>query len=161
MIKAAYPLQHFAAVDGSTLNEAGLAELRARIEARPHAYVAQEQVKVVERWFGSAASGSGKSSPGRSACASMRWRRPLVSPVMPGGLTRVAAKAGAATVLMQSGGGSKDTWVLADAPTLVGPRLMPRVLGVRDGAVRKDPYLPSRLVENLYWLAVIRNAATI
>ena len=34
--------------------------------------------------------------------------------VMPGGLTRVSAKAGEMVVSMQRGGGSKDTWVLAD-----------------------------------------------
>jgi uncharacterized alpha-E superfamily protein len=70
--------------------------------------------------------------------------------VMPGGLSRRAAKAGATIVSMQRGGGSKDTWVVADSP-LVEARPIPRALGVRD-VVRCDPYLPSRLVENLYWL---------
>ena len=34
--------------------------------------------------------------------------------VMPGGLTRVCPKADELDVSMQSGGGSKDTWVLAN-----------------------------------------------
>src|SRR5438067_12341665 len=36
--------------------------------------------------------------------------------VLPGGLTRVALKQGSLVVNSSQGGGSKDTWVLADAP---------------------------------------------
>jgi uncharacterized circularly permuted ATP-grasp superfamily protein len=36
--------------------------------------------------------------------------------VMPGGLTRVALKKGSLVVNSSQGGGSKDTWVLADEP---------------------------------------------
>ncbi len=35
---------------------------------------------------------------------------------MPGGLTRVALKKGSLVVNSSQGGGSKDTWVLEDAP---------------------------------------------
>jgi uncharacterized circularly permuted ATP-grasp superfamily protein len=35
--------------------------------------------------------------------------------VLPGGLTRVALKKGSLVVNSSQGGGSKDTWVLADA----------------------------------------------
>jgi uncharacterized circularly permuted ATP-grasp superfamily protein len=37
--------------------------------------------------------------------------------VMPGGLTRVALKKGSLVVNSSQGGGSKDTWVLADETT--------------------------------------------
>ena len=37
--------------------------------------------------------------------------------VLPGGLTRVALKKGSLVVNSSQGGGSKDTWVLADPPT--------------------------------------------
>ena len=36
--------------------------------------------------------------------------------VLPGGLTRVALKKGSLVVNSSQGGGSKDTWVLADSP---------------------------------------------
>src|SRR5206468_6934633 len=36
--------------------------------------------------------------------------------VLPGGLTRVALQKGSLVVNSSQGGGSKDTWVLADAP---------------------------------------------
>jgi len=37
---------------------------------------------------------------------------------MPGGLTRVAMTKGSLVVNSSQGGGSKDTWVLAPAPSL-------------------------------------------
>ena len=37
--------------------------------------------------------------------------------VMPGGLTRVALQKGSLVVNSSQGGGTKDTWVLADSPT--------------------------------------------
>jgi len=45
--------------------------------------------------------------------------------VLPGGLTRVALKKGSLVVNSSQGGGSKDTWVLADSPVAEppGPRL--------------------------------------
>jgi uncharacterized circularly permuted ATP-grasp superfamily protein len=39
--------------------------------------------------------------------------------VLPGGLTRVALKKGSLVVNSSQGGGSKDTWVLADVPAQV------------------------------------------
>jgi uncharacterized circularly permuted ATP-grasp superfamily protein len=38
--------------------------------------------------------------------------------VLPGGLTRVALKPGSLVVNSSQGGGSKDTWVLADSQSL-------------------------------------------
>ena len=38
--------------------------------------------------------------------------------VLPGGLTRVALKEGSLVVNSSQGGGSKDTWVLAEDPEL-------------------------------------------
>jgi len=150
VIKGAFPSQHFEPVDASTLDAAGLAELKKRIEARPHAYVAQEQVNLSQTAVWQRHKPLGKLT---ARAVSMRVYAVATADgylVMPGGLSRVATKAGAATVSMQRGGGSKDTWVLAAAP-LVSAQTPPRALGVRD-VVRKDPYLPSRLVENLYWL---------
>jgi uncharacterized circularly permuted ATP-grasp superfamily protein len=39
--------------------------------------------------------------------------------VLPGGLTRVALRKGSLVVNSSQGGGSKDTWVLAEAPGVV------------------------------------------
>ena len=42
--------------------------------------------------------------------------------VLPGGLTRVALKPGSLVVNSSQGGGSKDTWVLADSPASESPK---------------------------------------
>jgi hypothetical protein len=70
--------------------------------------------------------------------------------VMPGALSRVATKAAARIVSMQRGGGSKDTWVLAAGDAAVDT-LRRRELRAAD-IVRRDDFLPSRLIENLFWL---------
>ena len=68
--------------------------------------------------------------------------------VMPGGLARIAADASANVVSNQRGGGSKDVWVLAgddaaeEVDVVVGT-------GRRRG---RNEDLPSRLVENLFWM---------
>jgi uncharacterized circularly permuted ATP-grasp superfamily protein len=45
--------------------------------------------------------------------------------VLPGGLTRVALKPGSLVVNSSQGGGSKDTWVLADSPLVAGAKPQP------------------------------------
>jgi uncharacterized circularly permuted ATP-grasp superfamily protein len=45
--------------------------------------------------------------------------------VLPGGLTRVALKKGSLVVNSSQGGGSKDTWVLADSPVAQHPEPRP------------------------------------
>jgi uncharacterized alpha-E superfamily protein len=70
--------------------------------------------------------------------------------VMPGGLTRVAHDSGDAVLSMQSGAGSKDTWVQADGPvtqfSLLGRSAEPLSVS------RSGNDLPSRVADNLYWL---------
>jgi hypothetical protein len=66
--------------------------------------------------------------------------------VLPGGLTRVAAEADAEVVSMQRGGASKDTWVLGERAPSGEQWKAQRNIGVHD-LVRRDPYLPSRVVE--------------
>lgn len=117
---------------------------------RPQAYVAQRlaQLSQAPVWRdGEAGVGLQSRAIGMrvfavAAADGRYW-------VMPGGLTRVASAADAEVVSMQRGGASKDTWVLAER-AVGGEPWRPRRLGVRD-LVREDPYLPSRVVENLFW----------
>ncbi|MEN1408892.1 alpha-E domain-containing protein, partial [Pseudomonas aeruginosa] len=132
------------------LDSAGLASLGERLRERPQAYVAQRlaQLSQAPVWR------DGKAGVGlQSRAIGMRVFAVAASDgrywVMPGGLTRVASAADAEVVSMQRGGASKDTWVLAER-AVGGEPLRPRRLGVRD-LVREDPYLPSRVVENLFW----------
>ena len=69
---------------------------------------------------------------------------------MPGGLTRVSTTAGDPVVSMQSGGGSKDTWVLSDGP--VAPVSLLTPAGQPVSTARVTAELPSRVADNLFWL---------
>ncbi|SDJ26722.1 circularly permuted type 2 ATP-grasp protein [Pseudomonas indica] len=145
LVLPAFPSQSFAPVFANSLDEAGLAKLAARLRARPYAYVAQEvaQLSQAPVWQDDCLQSRAIGMRVYAVASADGYR------VLPGGLTRVAAEAGADVVAMQSGGGSKDTWVLAGREAL-GEPLRPRPLGVQD-IVRRDPYLPSRVVENLFW----------
>ncbi len=148
VVKPAFPSRRFEPVFAPALGRAGLAELGARIRRQPQAYVAKELIDLSHApvWRGGAA--------GRLAARAIGLRLYAVAGergyvVMPGGLTRVAARSDARVVSMQAGGGSKDTWVLGDGRSAAG-EAQRRALGVRD-VVRTDAFLPSRLIENLFW----------
>jgi uncharacterized circularly permuted ATP-grasp superfamily protein/uncharacterized alpha-E superfamily protein len=148
LIKPAFPSQSFAPVFGRDLSEKQRQELAERMQARPYAYVAQELAQLSQAPIWQA--DDGQLQPRAIgmrvyAVASREGYR-----VLPGGLTRVAAEADAEVVSMQRGGASKDTWVLGDRPPSGEQWKAQRNIGVHD-LVRRDPYLPSRVVENLFW----------
>jgi uncharacterized circularly permuted ATP-grasp superfamily protein/uncharacterized alpha-E superfamily protein len=70
--------------------------------------------------------------------------------VMPGGLTRVADGVASPVVSTQSGGGSKDTWILSDGPVAPVTLLAPAGAAVAVDRTPKD--LSSRVADNLFWL---------
>ncbi len=82
-------------------------EFAAKLKAKPRGYVAQPRIELstAPTWC------DGKLAPRRLdlrpfiVSGSKTW-------VLPGGLTRVALKAGSYVVNSSQGGGSKDTWVL-------------------------------------------------
>ena len=97
-------------VIGPRASDAELAELRAKVEAKPRGYIAQEVVQL--------------STHPTFIDGELRPRhidlRPFVLSgekveVVPGGLTRVALPEGSLIVNSSQGGGSKDTWVLEAA----------------------------------------------
>lgn len=70
--------------------------------------------------------------------------------VLPGGLARFSTSKDSMVVSVQRGGGSKDTWVLGDAPVSSGilTASRPHVLDIN----RATFDLPSRVADNLFWL---------
>jgi uncharacterized circularly permuted ATP-grasp superfamily protein/uncharacterized alpha-E superfamily protein len=146
VIKSASPSLELAPTFGAKLTAAERAALVKKIEANPGAYAAQEQVSLstvpvahngildarhlVLRVF---AVASGDSYA-----------------VMPGGLTRVTSSLDSLVVSMQHGGGSKDTWVLADEP-VSSFSLLRKTKGPLPVS-RATFDLPSRVADNLYWL---------
>jgi uncharacterized circularly permuted ATP-grasp superfamily protein/uncharacterized alpha-E superfamily protein len=146
VIKSALPAAESRPVFGAKLTQAERKALLARIEQNPAAYVAQEQVSLstipvaidgalqtrhlVLRVF-AVASGDG-------------WA------VMPGGLTRITSSLDSLVVSMQRGGGSKDTWVLADKPAEPFSLLRRSQGPLQVSRATFD--LPSRVADNLFWL---------
>lgn len=148
VIKPAYPSQHFASVFGPNLNEKELAALAERIRRRPQAYVAQERVQLARSpvWRPDEGFFSGNATGMR--VYAVATEKGYV--VMPGGLSRVSGEAGDDVVSMQRGGTSKDTWVCFSDSRRTEPPVV-RNIGVSD-LLRQDPYLPSRVAENMFWL---------
>jgi uncharacterized alpha-E superfamily protein len=70
--------------------------------------------------------------------------------VMPGGLTRVSSSLNSMVVSIQSGGGSKDTWVLGDGPVSQFTLLRPAAHPLDVSRATFD--LSSRAADNLFWL---------
>lgn len=70
--------------------------------------------------------------------------------MMPGGLTRITDSPNSMNVSMQSGGQSKDTWILASefkkTPDVKLPNTGPVILQ------RQMSQLPSRMADNIFWL---------
>ena len=163
VVKPAFPALGREPVFGSELQPAEREAFLQRLQARPHEYVAQEQVALSTApvWEGGLSSHSvvlrtyvlntGKG-----------WM------AIPGGLVRVAdahgmkrataepsngtvnGSAHSSVVSMQRGGHSKDAWVMSERP--VDPFSM---LPARDEPVklrRVPQVVPSRVADNTFWL---------
>jgi uncharacterized alpha-E superfamily protein len=73
--------------------------------------------------------------------------------VMPGGLARVANESAAEVVSTQRGGGAKDIWVLREPREQASAdEVDAAVQSGKWANVQRHDYIPSRLVENLFWL---------
>lgn len=144
VIKPAFPSQRFEPVFGRDLSGPLRQRLIERLQARPHAYVAQERLDLSQApvWRAGEKPGFAARALGIRVYA---IRTANGFEVLPGGLARIAADSRMDVVSTQRGGGSKDVWVLGPAAD-ESPHL---AAGVRL-RVRHDD-LPSRLVENLYW----------
>jgi uncharacterized circularly permuted ATP-grasp superfamily protein len=123
-------------VIGPQATDAVLDELRLKVIADPRGWIAQEPVAL-------------STSPTYTADG-MRARHVDLRPfavndgsdvwVLPGGLTRVALPEGSLIVNSSQGGGSKDTWVLADESERGGYRGVGRTDAATDaGADRRRP----------------------
>lgn len=148
VIKPAFPSQHFPPVFGRELSRKALDVLRKRIRQRPYAYLAQEQMKLAQSPVWDYEHQRFVSHTSGMRVYAVASENGYV--VMPGGLGRIAGQPNANVVSMQRGGTSKDTWVcFSHRQNDDVPRS--RHLGIRD-LQRQDPYLPSRVAENMFWL---------
>jgi uncharacterized circularly permuted ATP-grasp superfamily protein/uncharacterized alpha-E superfamily protein len=149
VIKPAYPNQRFEPMFGRDFVGQEREALIERLRNRPYAYVAQEHVRLSRAPVWKSAASTELASRALTirvyAVATPEGVR-----VMPGGLARVANEAAADVVSTQRGGGAKDVWVLGEAHAET-PNPDPVNADRWAGHARQD-YIPSRLVENLYWL---------
>ncbi|HMN44339.1 MAG TPA: circularly permuted type 2 ATP-grasp protein [Povalibacter sp.] len=143
VIKPTFPNQRFEPVFGRTLDRKAKAALIARLRSRPYAYVAQERVALSQ----SPAWGPNGVTARALAIRVYAVATPNGYEVMPGGLARIAQDASADIVSNQRGGGSKDIWVIAADSSDDGDAPVP---AQRRRGRNED--LPSRLVENLFWM---------
>lgn len=116
------------------------------VDADPDAWTVQDRLTFSQTpiWL------HGRATPRRAmlrvyaiADAAGRWH------VLPGGMTRVAQRADA-SLSMQRGGSSLDTWVMTAGPVDVYS-MLPARLEVDDILGRRRP-VTSRTGENLFWL---------
>lgn len=148
VIKPAFPSMKLDPTFGHTLDRAGREAMVARMRAAPHAFVAQEWVRLSQAptW----SRDRGRFEPRVVGLRLYATATETGYEVMPGGLARVAPESATDVITMQRGGSSKDVWVLGDIAEPWQSLLTPR-LKARD-IVRGGFYSPSRAVENMFWL---------
>ncbi len=131
---------------GGRMSKGEQAELKAMIRARPRDFIGQERVVLSHSPVWADQKLETRSIVVRTYVAN--GGSSLA--VLPGGLTRVARTTEDPMVSMQSGGGSKDTWVLGDGT----PNRLDRVSVVADNgsSERVESGVPSRAADNLFWL---------
>jgi len=110
VVKAVDEAGGYGMLMGPQATQAERDEFRRRIDADPRRYIAQHRVELSACPTWDAASGTVVPRrvdlrPYIVSGADGTW-------VLPGGLTRVALRAGSYVVNSSQGGGSKDTWVL-------------------------------------------------
>jgi uncharacterized circularly permuted ATP-grasp superfamily protein/uncharacterized alpha-E superfamily protein len=145
VVKPAFPSRGMEPVFGAELPHAEKGKFAKQLRARPHEYVAQEQVALSTApvW---------DNGPLKSRSVVLRtyvlntgsgWI------AIPGGLVRVAEAEGS-VVSMQRGGHSKDAWVLWDSPVDTFSMLRPRNEPVELRRVSR--VVPSSVADNAFWL---------
>ena len=110
---------------GHTLDGAGRDAMIDRLRATPHAFVAQEWVRLSQ-----APTWSTEKQQFEPRVVGLRLYATANGDgydVMPGGLARVAPESTAEVITMQRGGSSKDVWVLGDGATPWQSLLVPRL----------------------------------
>jgi uncharacterized circularly permuted ATP-grasp superfamily protein/uncharacterized alpha-E superfamily protein len=146
VIKPAFPDPAIQPIFGVRLAEPEKRALLEKMRATPSAYVAQEHVALstVPVWE------DGALRPRHAVLRVYAVAAGGTYAVMPGGLTRVTKSLEDLVVSIQSGGGSKDTWVAAGRGGLHLTLLHPAAEPLDVSRATFD--LPSRVADNLFWL---------
>lgn len=164
VIMPAFPSMRMQPVYGHSLNAQSRQRVIDSLLAQPHAYVAQEWVRL------SQAPVLSRSGEYRLMSRAVSLRVFVVAAadgsyhVMPGGLTRVAPRQRKDIVSMQQGGASKDVWVLGQTRTEAadGSAASSAAAENQDGrqrslhtsldTIRSTVDISSHAGENLFWM---------
>lgn len=130
---------------GHLLSHSDKTEVLARISKAPYAYVAQSYVapSYLPAWQNNQI----QSRPSIFRSFTVAHENTYV--VMAGGLTRVGLSVDDTVVTNQAGSQSKDTWILASEPE---KQLSLKEQNAAIAELSHQPNLPSRVVENLFWM---------
>jgi len=147
IIKPVYRGSGLVSVWGGDLDEQQKSLLLASIHRTPHQFVAQERLDKAH--IPAFAAGALEPRPAILRTYSVATDSSYM--VMPGGMTRIGESPGGQMISMQSGSPSKDTWVTATEPErFIDTEAVADTL--RAHAESSLVSLPSRVVENLYWM---------
>ncbi|HSC69269.1 MAG TPA: circularly permuted type 2 ATP-grasp protein [Cellvibrio sp.] len=144
LIKPTYRRPGLYEVYGADLDEKKLQAWQNRIRKNPLQFVAQEYVAGAQTptWH------QGQIQPRASVLRTFAVASDSSYSIMPGGLTRVNLDADKKIISNQRGSISKDTWILASEPEKqISLRPMDNT-----PAPEGTNALPSRVVENLFWI---------
>jgi len=149
VIKPTFPVPGgWQMIFGPTLNKAGRERLIARIDARPEDFTAQETVlqattpvyekkRLVPRHF--------------MLRTFLTFDHSGVPMMMPGGLCRVARSSVSTDVSMQTGGISKDVWVIGKEEASEDEAFVYHFITNRIFSTGTPIPLSSRMADSLYW----------
>jgi uncharacterized circularly permuted ATP-grasp superfamily protein/uncharacterized alpha-E superfamily protein len=135
------------AIDGASLSEAKRAELIREIKANPHLFAGQEKIgfSATPSWV------DGQVRAGHSLIRSFLVQQDESFKVMPGGLTRTSFVKDSFIISNQTGGISKDTWVISDEIEEKQPAKFQHITSHAMLSLQRDS-LPSHTAENLFWV---------
>jgi uncharacterized circularly permuted ATP-grasp superfamily protein/uncharacterized alpha-E superfamily protein len=160
-VRPAFPSPNILRSANAEMSAAEIEKLVQSITANPKDFVAQARVPLSNApvWE------NGKLEPRPVSLRVYVAAGPHGFVVMPGGLTRTSRAAGA-SVSMQSGGGSKDTWVLDDMLSRnrdvvsiqsqkqsTSPATFSNIVTLGEPVTRRVSLgaLPSRVADSLFW----------
>lgn len=147
IIKPAYRGSGIKGVWGGDLSDEQRATLLAAIDKHRYQYVAQSRLEKTHI----PSFANGKLEPRPALLRTFSIATDISYKVLPGGLTRIGHKPQERFIGMQSGSPSKDTWITATEPQRTADNdVTPEI--IRAGQHISQLSLPSRVVENLYWM---------
>lgn len=147
VIKPAFEASGGEEILGERLSQREMEQLLARIEAQPHAWLAQA---TVARSAAPVFTAEPNLQCGHVAVRVFAVADEAGYDIMPGGLIRVAPTPDPMELSVAAGIGSKDLWVLADGP--VEPVTLLQEPNLPVPLRRSSALFPSRVADDLFWL---------